>query len=61
MLLPKALIKSGLLAIYCRASKSVRVVGDVDVVDVEVDSLVAESLVLDSLVVDSLVELELAE
>ena len=34
MSVPKALIKSGLLAIYCSASKSDRVVG-LEVVDVE--------------------------
>ena len=41
-----------------RASKFVRVVGDVVVV---VDSLVVDSLVVDSRVVDSLVELGEAE
>ena len=40
MFLPKALIKSGLLAIYCRASKSDRVVGLEVVEVVEVVELV---------------------
>ena len=44
-----------------RASKLVRVFGDIDVVVVEVDSLVVDSLVVDSLVVESLVELGEAE